>query len=209
MEGAAAINALLQSSAELQTAVRALVRLQERAPEHARPPGAVLTKLNHEDDIHAYLELFERTAARERWQAADWGPILAGFLTGEAQQICSELPLVEARDYQRLKAAILAAHGNSLPARAQKVNDWRFDPTQPVRAQIASLARLTNRWLLGDGEVPLVDRVIIDRCIRGLPPKAREYASNVSPGSLQRLVELVENYYVTQGMMKTGPPEGS
>ena len=203
MEQGNAIDALLQSHTELQAAVRALLRQQERGNDFHRPPGAVLSKLGPHDDVTAYLELFERIAARERWPVADWGSILSGFLTGEAQQVCSELPLAEGRDYRALKAAILDAQGNSLPARAQKVNDWRFDPAQPARAQINALNRHVNRWLLGDGEVPLVERVVIDRCIRGLPPKAREYASNVSPGNLRRLVELVENYYVTQNMLKS------
>ena len=126
MDPNTAIAALLQSSTELQAAVRVLVRQQERGPDIARPPGAVLTKLSREDDVTAYLELFERIATRERWPVPDWGTILAGFLTGEAQQVCSELPLVDARDYQTLKEAILAAQGNSLPARAQKVHDWKF-----------------------------------------------------------------------------------
>ena len=208
METGPALNALLQSSAELQAAVRALVRQQERGQDTPRPPGAVLTKLTTDDDIFAYLELFERIAQRERWPVAEWGSIVAGFLTGEAQQVCSELPHADARDYQTLKEAILAAQGNSLPARAQKVHDWKFDPAQPVRPQISALARLTHRWLLGEGDVPIVDRVIIDRCIRGLPPKAREYAANVSPGSMRRLTELVENFFVTQNLMK-GSQEGS
>ena len=207
MEQGNAISALLQSSAELQAAVRVLVRQQERGHDISRPPGAVLTKLNTDDDVIAYLELFERIAARERWPVADWGTILAGFLTGEAQQVCCELTLADARDYQTLKMAILATQGNSLPARAQKVHDWRFNPTQPVRPQISALVRHTHRWLLGDGEVPVVDKVVIDKCIRALPPKAREYASNVSPSSLQRLTELVENYYVTQEMLKSGHTE--
>ena len=207
MEQGNAINALLQSHTELQAAVRALLRQQERGNDFTRPPGAVLTKLGPDDDVTAYLELFERIAARERWPVADWGTILSGFLTGEAQQVCSELPLADGRDYRTLKTAILDAQGNSLPARAQKVTDWRFDPAQPARSQINALNRHVNRWLLGEGDIPMVDRVVMDRCIRGLPPKAKEYASNVSPRSLRQLVELVENFYVTQNMIKTTSPE--
>ena len=198
MEQGNAINALLQSHTELQAAVRALLRQQERGNDFTRPPGAVLTKLGPDDDVTAYLELFERIAARERWPVADWGTILSGFLTGEAQQVCSELPLADGRDYRTLKTAILDAQGNSLPARAQKVTDWRFDPAQPARSQINALNRHVNRWLLGEGDIPMVDRVVMDRCIRGLPPKAKEYAANVSPRSLRQLVELVENYYISQ-----------
>ena len=207
MEQNNALAALLQNQVELQAAVRELARQQERGVNAPRPPGDVLTKLNNDDDLTAYLEVFERIAARERWPVADWGTILAGFLTGEAQQVCSELPLADSRDYRTLKTALLAVQGNSLPARAQKVHDWRFNPALPARTQINALTRHTNRWLLGEGDVPIVDRVVIDRCIRGLPPKAREYASNVAPRTLPRLVELVENFYVTQDLLKTGHGE--
>ena len=206
MDPTNAINALLQNQAELQAAVQELVRRTAREIPTTRAPGEVLTKLTPEDDVEAYLELFERTAARERWPVAEWGSILSSFLSGEAQRVCHELPLADARDYAKLKHAILAIKGNSLPARAQRYHNWAFHPGQPARPQVAALMRLTNNWLRGEGGIPAIDRLIIDRCIRALPPDARKYASQVSPSTVERLVELLENHQVTDEVMKSSRP---
>ena len=56
----------------------------------------------------AYLEIFERTAARERWPADQWGHILAPFLTGEAQLAYRDLTPLQVGHYPTLKRAILA-----------------------------------------------------------------------------------------------------
>ena len=142
-----AITTLLKSQAELQNAVKELLKKIDKDDNDTRPPGVVLTKQSTDDDIEAYLELFERTAIRERWPAADWAGIVAPFLTGEAQRACRDLAAADARDYTKLKAAILASHGYSLPARAQRFHSWAYHVTQPARAQVAELRRLTQSWL--------------------------------------------------------------
>ncbi|XP_061837516.1 uncharacterized protein [Nerophis lumbriciformis] len=197
-----ALSALLKSQAELQGAVQELVKKIAKDVASTRPPAAVLTKLSGEDDVEAYLELFERTAAREKWPVAEWGSILAPFLTGEAQRVCSDLALADAQDFKKLKKAILDSQGCSLPARAQQYHNWTFQPTQPPRQQVAALLRLTHRWLTTEGNPPSVDRLVIDRCIRALPPDARKYAAQVSPLTVEQLVALLENYQVSMEMLR-------
>ena len=201
MEQSEALNALLQTQADLQAAVGELCRKFEREAKPPRAPSDVLTKLTPEDDVEAYIEVFECTATREDWPVADWASILAPFLSGEAQRACRDLPVADARDFVKLKAAILARHGYSLPARAQRFHSWNYDPAQPPRPQVATLARFTQSWLSGNGP-PWIERIVMDRCIRALPPDARKYAAQVSPGRLDELVALLENYQVSMEMMK-------
>ncbi len=104
-------------------------------------PGRVLTKQTPDDYGEAYLEVFERTAIREKWPEDELGALLAPFLTGEAQRACQDLPAKDAADYAKLKRAILFHYGHSLPARAQHLHVWIFDPTQPVRPQIDTTDR--------------------------------------------------------------------
>ena len=168
----AALTALIRSQTELQNAVREVIRRLDRNGEVPRTPSAVLSKQTPEDDVEAFLELFERTATREQWPAADWGGILAPYLIGEAQRACRDLPARDARDYNQLKAAILSTIGYSLPARAQRFHAWSYQATNPPRAQIAELSRLTQNWLATGEETPWIERIIIDRCIRSLPSDA-------------------------------------
>ena len=204
MQQAPALDALLKSQADLQRAVQELVRkmAEDRPTAGGRAPADVLTKLTPTDDVEAYINLFERTAARERWPVADWGSILASFLSGDAQRVCHDLSLADARDFQKLKHAILASQGLSLPARAQRFHAWTMQPSQPPRPQLAALLRLTHAWLYSPGEPPLVERIVIDKCIRSLPPDARRYAAQVSPTSVDALVALLENHQVSNEMLR-------
>ncbi|XP_061910694.1 uncharacterized protein LOC133654391 [Entelurus aequoreus] len=204
-----AIRALLQSQAELQNAMKELLKKIDKDEVVVRAPGGVLTKQSPDDDIEAYLELFERTATRERWPPGEWAGIIASFLIGEAQHACRDLPAEDARDYPKLKAAILASHGYSLPARAQRYHAWAYCASQPPRAQLAELLRLTQGWLTSGGETPWIQRLVIDRCIRAFPPDARKYAAQVSPASLDSLVALLENYQVSNEMLRTTRAEPS
>ena len=204
MQAGQVMEALLKSQTELQRAVQELVRkvAEDKTNAESRAPGDVLTKLSPTDDIEAYLSVFERTAARERWPVIEWGSIIAPFLSGDAQRVCNDLSLADARDFHKLKAAILASQGLSLPARAQRFHTWGYQATSPARPQVASLLRVTQSWLASPGEPGHIERVVIDKCIRSLPPDARKYAAQVSPSSVEALIALLENHQVSSEMLR-------
>ena len=96
-----------ESIALLREAVLRLTQHAVRAAPTAAPTSR-LTKLGPDDDVEAYLEVFERTAQRESWPEEQWAHIVAPFLTGPAQQVSQDLPADAARQYPALKQAILA-----------------------------------------------------------------------------------------------------
>ena len=77
----------------------AVLRLTQRAVRDApiTAPTSRLTKLGPEDDVEAYLEVFERTAQRESWPEEQWAHIVLPFLTGPAHQASQDLPAETAR----------------------------------------------------------------------------------------------------------------
>ena len=87
----------------------------------------------------------------------DWAGILAPFLTGEAQRVCRDLTAADARGFGKLKAAILASQGYSLPARAPRYHAWTYCTSQPPWAQVAKLVRRTHSWL-SQWRWPTLDR---------------------------------------------------
>ena len=114
--------------------------------------------------------------------------------------------------YSLLKATILSRYGYSLPARAQQYHDWHYDPGHPVRPQVNDLARRTRCWLV-EGEGPaLLEHIILDRCIRDLPPEAKRYVAEQRPRSVENVIAMLENHQTTQEMMRasqsgpSGPP---
>ena len=192
------MRAILETQATLQSAVAELCRVSGR---QERRPRDVLTKQTPDDDVETYIALFERTATRENWPRAEWANNLMPFLTGEAQKACRDLSVADAMNYDTVKVAILAQYGLSLPARAQRVHEWRYDPAVPVRAQVTTLVRYTKSWLEEAAGPPIVDRVVIDRCLRGLPNDAKRYVAQQGAPSVDRLIALLENHRVMGSMM--------
>ena len=192
---------IAQSQSLLQTAVAELCH-QRNSERATRTPRDVLTKLDPNDDVETYLQIFEQTARREKWPAADWAGILAPFLTGEAQQAYHHLPASEGSSYGSLKAAILAHYGYSLAARAQRYHQWAYDAALPVRPQVMELLRRTRSWQ-EEGEGPgTLDRLVMDRCTRALPHTAKRYVAHQGPQSVDVLIALLENHKVTAEMMR-------
>ena len=103
-----AIGALLRSQAALQESIQEMCSKSLGQPRRGRSPQRNLVKMTQEDDVTAYLEVFERTAQREGWPPAEWAHILAPYLTGESQRAYQDLTPGEASNYARLKTTILA-----------------------------------------------------------------------------------------------------
>ena len=78
------------------------------------PPTKRLTKMGPDNDVEVYLEIFDRTADRERRPADKWGHILAPLLTGEAHRAYRDLNPHQTGHYPTLKWAILSP-GATLP----------------------------------------------------------------------------------------------
>ena len=148
--------------------------------------------------MEAYLEVFERTARREKWPEDQWAHILSPFLTGPAQQASQDMMPEHASHHPTLKQAILAYYGHSLAARAQRFHDWRFDIRGAVRAQVFQHGRLIRRWLT-TGEGPsILDRVLIDNTIRQLPIDERRTFAHNHPDTVDELIRQLENWQVAQ-----------
>lgn len=201
------LTTLLQSQEALQRAVVDLCGSLRRG-ETRRAPRDVLTKMTPDDDVEAYLEIFERAAQAERWPQEDWARILGPFLTGEAQKAYRDLAPAENHLYPALKTAVLSRYGYSLPARAQRFHNWTYDPAGPVRAQVSELVRRTRSWLVeGDGPA-LLDRIVLDRCTRALPTRAKRYVAEQGPRNLDNLIAMLENHQVTQELLQQSRPPG-
>lgn len=113
----------------------------------------MLTKLTGDDDVEAFLEVFERTAQGEKWLQEEWGRILTPFLTGRPRELTGTWPGVDAHQNPTLKAAILAKKGCSLSARALRDHNWSYNSDSPVWAQVSDLAHRAHSWLV-EGEGP-------------------------------------------------------
>ncbi len=89
---------------ELRTAAARRVPL----PDPRCKITQLLPKMTADDDVEAFLQMFENTATQEGWESSDWAWLLAPLLTGEAQRAYFALPSEVAGRYRELKREILA-----------------------------------------------------------------------------------------------------
>jgi len=61
-----------------------------------------------ESDVESFFVTFEGCAEQLKWPKECWTVILRCVFTGEAQKVCSQLPVAET--YESLKQTVLAAY---------------------------------------------------------------------------------------------------
>ncbi len=107
--------------AEELVRLRAETAARVPLPEPRTTAHQLLTKLTSQDDLEAYLHMFEVVARREGCDQAEWAQLLAPLLTGKPIQVYNSLSAVSANDYAILKTEILARVGLSPICAAQKI----------------------------------------------------------------------------------------
>ncbi|KAL0173946.1 hypothetical protein M9458_029914, partial [Cirrhinus mrigala] len=163
-------------------------------PDPRVTAGRLLPKLTADDDIEAYLKMFESVAHTEGWARGSWAAALAPLLSGEAQRAYFSLSASSQNNYNELKREILGRLGLSATTAAQRFHDWEYKARLPVRAQAADLMRLAEHWLLEESPSPaqVTERVVVDRMLRALPRSMRQAAGMRGPKSIAELIEAVE-----------------
>ncbi|KAM9330873.1 SCAN domain-containing protein 3-like [Gastrophryne carolinensis] len=164
-----------------------------------------LQKMTPADDVEAFLATFERTATREAWPRESWAGLVAPFLIGEAQKAYYDLEPAAAQDFNKLKAEILARLGVTIAVRAQRVHQWTYNVGKPPRSQMFDLVHLTRKWLQPEvlSAPDVVQRVVMDRYLRALPPALRKWVSHGDPKSADQLVDLVERYSTAEELLSS------
>ncbi|KAL0201565.1 hypothetical protein M9458_004752, partial [Cirrhinus mrigala] len=163
-------------------------------PDPRVTAGPLLPKLTADDDIEAYLKMFESVARTEGWARGNWAAALAPLLSGEAQRAYFSLSASSQNNYNELKREILGRLGLSATTAEQRFHDWEYKARLPVRAQAADLMRLAEHWLLEESPSPaqVAERVVVDRMLRALPRSMRQAAGMRGPKTIAELIEAVE-----------------
>jgi len=160
------------------------------------------------DDIDSYLGRFERYAEMQGWPAADWALYLSALLKRKSLQCYSRLGEVDARDYNKLKAALLRRFDLTADRFRRKFYDTKRDREETAAEFVVRLASYLDRWihLVGiestfeDLKALLVRERFLESCDDRLALYLRESASS----KLDEVVSLADHYIKARSGKRTG-----
>ena len=154
-----------------------------------------VAKLTEEDDIEAYLTTFERLMTVYEIPEERWVFKLAPQLVGKAQQAYVALGEEEARDYTKLKTAILRRYDINEETYHQRFRSTRKISGETNRELVARLYDLASRWMLGRKTVEeLKDLVILEQLLAILPEDVRIWVKERKPKSSIEAGQLADDY---------------
>ena len=171
--------------------------LTERRPCRVEvgPESLKLTKLAKGDDIEAFLMTFERAVEAHGVDRDKRAAILAPQLTGKARLAYAAMTDADARDYDRVKAAIFQRYDiNEETYRHCFRAIKSLENETPVELAIR-VQDLAEKWLKDCGNrVAVVDAVVKEQFIEVLPEEVRVWVKERKPRTTQEAGRLAEDY---------------
>ena len=150
------------------------------------------------DDMDAYLQRFERYAENEGWEAGCYGTYLGTLLSGKALKVYSRLPASEARDYYKLKEALLIHYQLTQEDYRKKFHSGTQTSMETASQYLARLDNLFDNWIRlskieesfeGLRELILIE---IEKFLHSCPRELALFIRERSPSDKKQLLELAK-----------------
>ena len=164
-----------------------------------RPADVKLVPLTEKDDIEAYLVTFERIMAAHEITMNQWPYHLAPQLTGRAQLAFAALSSTEARDYDAIKAAILARYDINEEAYRRRFRSAMKRRDETFRELSIRLVDLRNKWMRSCSSMEDVAEVIcLEQFYETLSVDMRTWVRDKKPRTCKQAGELADEYVQTR-----------
>ena len=155
------------------------------------------------DDLDAYLQRFERFADTAKWHRTGWASKLSALLSGRALEVYSRLSEEAARDYDKVKIALMKRYDLTEDGYRRKFRASKPEVDESPDQFIVRLDRYLLRWLeLSDTERTfdglkdlIVKEQFIDSCPKDLAIHLRERA----PETLAQIAKIADQYLEAHG----------
>ena len=161
------------------------------------------------DDLDAYLHRFERFAETAKWKKDGWASKLSALLSGRALEVYSRLSEEAAKDYDRVKIALMKRYDLTEDGYRRKFRASKTEVDESPEQFIVRLDRYLLRWLeLSDTEQTfdglkdlIVKEQFIDSCPKDLAIHLRERA----PETLEKMAKIAHQYLEAHGKHLLSP----
>ena len=173
------------------------VRLQgETAAARApKDQDVKLTKLTDDDDIEAYLLVFERLMKAYELKKERWAFKLAPYLTVKVQQAYAALGADDAAEYEKVKVAILRRYDVNEETYRRRFRSTSKKQGETNRELVNRLDDLVNKWMQECKTIEEVkDEVIREQVVNSVPEDVRIWVKERKPKSGQEAAGLADDY---------------
>ncbi|KYO38491.1 hypothetical protein Y1Q_0015720 [Alligator mississippiensis] len=154
-----------------------------------------------EDDVEAYLEAFEQEVTAAKWDPGSWATKLGRLLIGPAQAAYRALSRAVARDYKKVKAAILHRLDISPETYQHKFRAKKGPKYSRPQLLVQTLRDLTERWLQPEEHTTqeVIDRIILEQFLIDLMGSAQRWVQHHQPKMVEEALHLVEDNTAVEG----------
>ena len=180
----------------LQSLVQGIQLQGEAATKRAENERDVkVPKLTEKDDIVSYLTMFERLMLAYEVKKDKWVFKLAAHLAGKAQEAYAALPTEDAKDYEKVKEAILQRYDITEECYRQRFRAAKRKGEESNREFLARLTDFAEKWLQAYGtREKLLDQVILEQFLKTLPDDVRVFVKERHPTTSKEASKLSDDY---------------
>ena len=150
------------------------------------------------DDIDAYLYRFERIAELAAYQRGDYALYLSALLRGKALECYNRLGLADARNYDKLKAALLRKFGKTEDGYRKQFFSCKRESAETANQFIVRLKGYFDRWLelakVNDSFEALQTFIVQDRFLDSCEEKLALYLRERKFPSLDEMITAADYY---------------
>ena len=163
----------------------------------AKPPKPTLQKLAPSDDIESFIDMFERVATQQGWPTDVWATQLAGLLSGDALDAFTSIPLSEANDYSKVRAAILSRYEVNAETYQLRFRDNVRKSNESYRMFLSRLSDQLTRWIKAT-EMDLQELVLLEQFLKTLPRDLAVWLREQKPMCATKAAEMADDYEVAR-----------
>ena len=163
-----------------------------------------LVPLSAKDDIEAYLVTFERIMVAHEIRKDQWPYQLAPQLTGKAQLAFAAMLSTEAKDYDAIKAAVLARYDVNEETYHRRFRSATKQRDETYQELSIRLLDLQNKWLRNCTSVKkMAELICLEQFYETLPVEIKTRVRDKKPETCQQAGELADEYVQTRQISPT------
>ena len=151
---------------------------------------------DEKDDMDSYISRFERYAIAQGWKDEEYALYLSSLLRGKALDVYTRLPIDDASDYKKVKAALLKHYLLTEDGYRVKFHTSRMEKGETASQFMARIGKYFDRWLemaeVSQDYGELREFVIVEKFLHLVPQEVRVHIREHKTHIMEQVIEKAE-----------------